>query len=135
MSEGKREGLVRAVPPEQQARELGAACLPPWAPLHQDDASFSKKMIDRQCFVGDGCLVGTAGLRHDQHLLLPCCYCVRVRGARFFSCIFVSPLGAKSSATFFQKTPQYHGKRPGVFFFTCKIAAYRGAFTPNIVIL
>ena len=40
-------------------------------------------------FIGDGCLAGAAGLRHDQHLLLllllPCCCCwVRVRGVGFF---------------------------------------------------
>lgn len=40
MSEGKLEGLVRLVPPEQQARELEAVFPPSWAPFHQYDASF-----------------------------------------------------------------------------------------------
>ena len=88
MSEGKREGLVHAVPHEQQARELGPACPPSWAPLHQDNASFPKSSIV-SAFVGAGCLVGAAGLRHDQqHLLLPCCCCARVRGVGFFFFIF-----------------------------------------------
>ena len=53
-----------------------------------------------------------------------------------FSCVFVSPPGAKMPEISFQKTRRYHGKyhstRPGASLYTCKIVTPRGAFTRNI---
>ena len=57
--------------------EMGPAGLPSWTPLHQDGASLPKSSS-----IGARCLVGAAGLRHDQQLLRPCCCCMRVRGVR-----------------------------------------------------
>ena len=72
---------------------------------------------------------------HNQHLLLPCCSRVRVRGLGFFLDFLYRPAferlglvcafflvfriaaGAKSSENVLQKTPRYRGKRPGVSFF------------------
>ena len=107
------------------------------------------KNSTNSAFIGDGCLVGAAGLRHDQHLLLPCCCCVRerfglfflmfciaprLRGVRLFSCFFVSPRGAKAPKSFFRKRPGIVVNAPGRLFsysFTCKILPPRGAFTRN----
>ena len=51
---GKRAGVVRAVPPAQQAweqaRERPPACPPSCAPLHQDSASFPKTFSGHRRF-------------------------------------------------------------------------------------
>ena len=115
------------------------------------------KNSTNSAFIGDGCLVGAAGLRHDQHqvvlLLLPCCCCVRVRGVCGFSLDFlyrpafercvpffllfrIAP-GGQKPRNFFQKTPRYRGKRPGASFFVFFHMQNRtapGAFTRIITV-
>ena len=89
-------------------------------------------------------------MRHDQHLLLPCCcyvrvgvrcglffliFCVAPRSERcvpFFLFFRIAPGGQKPRKSFFRKRPGIVVNAPGRLFspfFTCKIVPPRGAFT------
>ena len=87
-----------------QVRDWAPACPPMWAPLDRDGTSYPKSVF-RQCFTGAGCLLGAAGFRHDQHLLLlPRGLLLGVCKRREFFCYFcVAPKG-KGAKIFSQKT-------------------------------
>ena len=78
-------------------------------------------------FIGARRLLGAAGLRDDQHLLLHC-----VRGV-FFSVFFgIAPGEPKDWTSLSKKRPGHVVNVPGVHFYACAIITPRGAFT-NII--
>ena len=92
------------------------------APLHHDGTSFPKSFKWSSVLLsvpGALSVLLGCGMRHDQHLPLLCCCCVRVRGVCVFLFFLYRP-DSQKARNFFYKTPRPHRKRSGACFYAYK---------------